>query len=123
MSSRASASEISSTALPVLVMVVGGEERRVTVEHSPFTIGRKDDRDLVIADPRVSREHAQLVQVGSDIYIEDLRSRHGTFVNGERVDRRKLGRNDRIEFGAGEAAYAIFSPERTTAGGVREFLS
>ena len=113
----------SSGALPLLLVVQGGEERTVPVARTPFTIGRKPDRDLVIADPRVSREHAQLVLEGADIFIHDLGSKHGTFVNGERVEHRKLARNDRLDFGASDAAYAIFSPERSSSTGVREFLS
>jgi sigma-B regulation protein RsbU (phosphoserine phosphatase) len=113
----------SSGALPLLLVVQGGEESTVPITRSPFTIGRKADRDLVIADPRVSREHAQLVLEGPDIFIHDLGSKHGTFVNGERVERHRLIRNDRIDFGASDAAYAIFSPERSSSTGVREFLS
>src|SRR5215471_6110927 len=113
----------SSGALPLLLVVQGGEESTVPITRSPFTIGRKADRDLVIADPRVSREHAQLVLEGPDIFVHDLGSKHGTFVNGERVERQKLIRNDRIDFGASDAAYAIFSPERSSSTGVREFLS
>src|SRR5919204_2810233 len=102
----------STSALPVLIFMENGEERTLPISRTPFTIGRKTDRDLIISDPRVSREHAQLVLDGNDFYLVDLGSKHGTFVNGERIDRCKLKRNDRLDFGALDAGYAIFSPER-----------
>src|SRR5438067_2039674 len=113
----------STGALPVLIFMEEGEERTLPVSRTPFTIGRKTDRDLIISDPRVSREHAQLVLEGNDFFLIDLSSKHGTFVNGERIDRRKLQRNDRLDFGAQDAGYAIFNPERQGSGGVRQFLS
>src|SRR5260370_8183001 len=47
----------------------------------------------------------------------------GPCVNGERVDRHKLQRNDRLEFGARDIAYLIFHPLHTTSNTAREFLS
>jgi serine phosphatase RsbU (regulator of sigma subunit) len=81
------------------------------------------DRDLVIPDPRVSREHAHIVAENGEFFVVDQGSKHGTFVNGERVDRRKLARNDRLEFGARDIAYLIFHPLHATSNTAREFLS
>ncbi|MFI5115434.1 MAG: SpoIIE family protein phosphatase [Terriglobales bacterium] len=114
----------ASTGDPLVLVVVEGADRRTLVlEHFPFTVGRRTDRDLVMADPRVSREHAQFVREPDGTYIVDQSSRHGTFVNGERVDRRKLARNDRVEFGVQGAAYALFSPDRSPSSAAQQFLS
>lgn len=113
----------AASALPVLIVVQGQEEHNLAISKTPFTIGRKADRDVVILDPRVSREHAQIVLEGNKMFVQDLGSKHGTYVNGERIERRQLNRNDRIDFGAEDAAYAIFDPERHSTSGVREFLS
>jgi phosphoserine phosphatase RsbU/P len=86
-------------------------------------VGRKVDKDLVIADPRVSRDHAQIVLESGEFFLVDQGSKHGTFVNGERVQRQKLERNDRMEFGARDAAYVIFNPAHSTSNTAREFLS
>src|SRR5208282_6443485 len=73
--------DTASTSDPLVLVVVEGTERRTLVlEHYPFTIGRRTDRDLVMADPRVSREHADFVRESDGIYIVDNSSRHGTFV-------------------------------------------
>ncbi len=114
---------ISSSALPVLVMVSGTEQTRVPIMRMPFGIGRKTDKDLVIADPRVSRDHAQIVLEAGEFYLVDLGSKHGTFVNGNRVDRHRLQKNDRLEFGAGDKVFIIFNPDRPDTNAAREFLS
>ncbi len=116
--------DTASTGDPLVLVVVEGSDRRTLVlEHFPFTVGRRTDRDLVMADPRVSREHAQFIREADGTYIVDQSSRHGTFVNGERVNRRKLGRNDRVEFGVQGAAYALFSPDRSPSSAAQQFLS
>jgi hypothetical protein len=116
--------DTASTGDPLVLVVVEGSDRRTLVlEHFPFTVGRRTDRDLVMADPRVSREHAQFIREPDGTYIVDQSSRHGTFVNGERVNRRKLARNDRVEFGVQGAAYALFSPDRSPSSAAQQFLS
>jgi serine phosphatase RsbU (regulator of sigma subunit) len=116
--------DTASTSDPLVLVVVEGTDRRTLVlEHFPFTVGRRTDRDLVMADPRVSREHAQFIREPDGTYIVDQSSRHGTFVNGERVNRRKLARNDRVEFGVQGAAYALFSPDRSPSSAAQQFLS
>ena len=112
-----------SGVFPALVFVQGSEQKNIVLNRTPFTVGRKVDKDLVIADPRVSRDHAQIMQEGQEFFIEDLGSKHGTFVNGERIQRQKLERGDRLEFGARDSAYILFNPAHATSNTAREFLS
>jgi serine phosphatase RsbU (regulator of sigma subunit) len=112
-----------SGVFPALVFVQGSEQKNIVLNRTPFTVGRKVDKDLVIADPRVSRDHAQIMQLGLEFFIEDLGSKHGTFVNGERIQRQKLERGDRLEFGARDSAYVLFNPANQTSNTAREFLS
>lgn len=112
-----------SGVFPALVFVQGSEQKNIVLNRTPFTVGRKVDKDLVIADPRVSRDHAQIMQDGVEFYLEDLGSKHGTFVNGERIQRQKLERGDRLEFGARDSAYILFNPASNTSNTAREFLS
>src|SRR6266850_5084871 len=108
---------------PVVIYVQGNDQQTLSLNHTPYTVGRKVDRDLVIPDPRVSREHAQIVAENGEFFVIDQGSKHGTFVNGERVDRRKLARSDLLEFGARDIAYLIFHPLHATSNTAREFLS
>src|SRR2546425_11674135 len=95
---------------PELVFVNGAEQRKIALDRVPFTIGRKPDKDLVITDARVSRDHAVIQAEGVDAVLVDVGSSLGTYVNGEKVERRKLDYNDRVEFGAKGGPYFIFNP-------------
>ncbi len=99
------------------------EQRTITLDHTPFTIGRKTDRDLIIADPRVSRDHASILSEGGDYVLVDMGSKHGTFVNGEKAERHKLNTNDRVEFGARGGPCIVFNPTAAGTSSAREFLS
>jgi phosphoserine phosphatase RsbU/P len=114
--------DAASSAFPSLVLVQGSEQRPIILDHSPFSVGRKVDKDLVIADPRVSRDHALISSEDGGFWVLDQSSKHGTYVNGERVQRKKLQRNDRLEFGVRDGPYVIFHPEHSTSNTAREFL-
>jgi len=99
----------------VLVVMEGTDRRNVVLDHFPFTVGRRTDRDLVLTDPRVSREHAVLMRENDGIYLENQSARQTTFVNGEQITRRKLVRNDRLEFGVQGASFALFNPDKVSS--------
>jgi phosphoserine phosphatase RsbU/P len=116
-------SSAGSSIFPTLVFVQGNEQRTISLDHTPFTVGRKVDKDLVIADPRVSRDHAIITSENGQFSVQDQGSKHGTFVNGERIQRKTLERNDRLEFGVRDISYVIFNPQHATSNTAREFLS
>ena len=116
--------DLSTGSDPMTLVVVEGTDRRnLLLDHFPFTVGRRTDRDLVLTDPRVSREHAQFMRENDGIYIEDQNSRQGTFVNGERITHRKLVRNDRLEFGVQGASFVLFNPDRSVSSIAQQFIS
>lgn len=82
-----------------LVIESAGKQRKITIFKPISTVGRAQDCDVAIADFRVSRLHATLLNEGGEYYIEDAGSRHGTFVNGTRCQRTQLKNNDEITFG------------------------
>src|SRR6202166_3573998 len=104
----------SSGVFPALVLVQGNEQKNIVLNRTPFSVGRKVDKDLVIADPRASRDHAQIILEDDGFFLVDQGSKHGAFVNGERIQRQKLDRNDRLECGARDSTYAIFNPPHGT---------
>lgn len=62
-----------------------GEER--TFEGScPLTIGRDSTVQLVLRDPETSRRHARLETQNGTVFIRDLESSNGTFLNGRRLE-------------------------------------
>jgi phosphoserine phosphatase RsbU/P len=118
-----SSTDGGSGVFPTLILVQGNDQRTINLDHSPFSVGRKVDKDLVIADPRVSRDHALITSEGGQFFVVDEGSKHGTFVNGERVQRKSLERNDRLEFGVRDVTYVVFNPQHGTSNSAREFLS
>jgi EAL domain-containing protein (putative c-di-GMP-specific phosphodiesterase class I) len=70
--------------------IPGKEPERIEVESFPFTLGRNESCDYQILSSRVSREHAEIIREGSAFRIRDLKSTNGTFVNGERIEERRL---------------------------------
>ena len=79
---------------------IAGDRRRLEINKSPFTIGRSDKCEATISDWRISRLHTQIVVEGADHFIVDAGSKHGTFLNGSRVDRQKLKNGDVVTLGA-----------------------
>jgi sigma-B regulation protein RsbU (phosphoserine phosphatase) len=96
---------------PASLVVVdpNGHRKRVPVDPIPFLIGRQPENHLILRDSRVSRSHARIVVENGAYVLEDLGSRHGTFVNGKRVPRQALENTDRIEFGAQDSYHLLFA--------------
>jgi phosphoserine phosphatase RsbU/P len=105
----ASLSALRSAAL--IVVSPAGTRSRVPLDPVPFTIGRQADNHLVLRDNRASRNHARIVLENGDFYIEDLKSSHGVYVNGARIERQRLHNSDRIEFGSPDSYSVVFSRE------------
>jgi FHA domain-containing protein len=70
--------------LPAVVVTSGPETGRRVELDLEVAIGRQDT-DLIVEDPEVSRRHAVLRRSDGSVIVEDLDSTNGTFVNGERI--------------------------------------
>ena len=62
-----------------------GSRRRVEIAGPRFVIGKKDTCDLVLDRVNISREHCELAAADGGHVVRDLRSRNGTYVNGELI--------------------------------------
>lgn len=67
-----------------LDIIERGGSRRHCV-RPPVEIGRSNDAGVALRDPEVSRRHARLSSYEGVVYVEDLGSRNGTFLNGRRI--------------------------------------
>jgi pSer/pThr/pTyr-binding forkhead associated (FHA) protein len=65
-----------------------------------ITIGRSTEADLVILDDKASRVHCGIRMWDGEFFLKDLKSRNGTFVNGQTVDMVRLNPGDKIRIGA-----------------------
>ncbi|MBN1420457.1 MAG: FHA domain-containing protein [Planctomycetes bacterium] len=73
-----------------VVYELGGEK---------ITIGRELGSSIQVADEAVSRRHAEIFQIGELTFIEDLKSRNGTYLNDRKIEKEVLRNGDRIRVG------------------------
>lgn len=73
--------------------------RKVPIDHSPFTVGRRPDHSLSIPSPTISGNHAELLVEEERLLVCDLESTNGTFVNGVRIyGKCEVNRGDLLQF-------------------------
>jgi hypothetical protein len=92
----------------VVTLDVDGEQH--SVDKRSVVIGRSKDCDIRVADPNVSRRHAEVVQEGTAYWVQDLGSTNGLTVNGRRQQRAKLGDGDTITVGSTELVFHRTTP-------------
>lgn len=97
-----------------MVIEPSGVHREVPLSASPFRIGRQAGNELTVRDSRISRQQAQIISVNGSWVLEDMGSRHGTFVNGEKVLRHELRPSDKIDFGMADSYRLVFIGEGAT---------
>ena len=69
-----------------ICLQVEGQEKNIVVNHFPFRMGRDSSSvDLALPDAQTSRVHAQLILQNGGVWLENLSTTNGTFVNGERI--------------------------------------
>ena len=94
-----------------------GSTRDIVLVRERMTIGRRMDNDICLPLPTVSAEHAAVVTVLDDSFLEDLRSRNGTLVNGKPVTKHFLRDHDEIDIGRQRLVYysGDFMPDEVPA--------
>ena len=75
------------------------------LDQERVTIGRRPTNDVHIDNLAVSGEHAAIIKLGNDFYIEDLESTNGTLVNSKVVKKHLLQQGDLVEFGKYQLKY------------------
>ena len=77
----------------------GRDSRRVKVDSFPVSIGRDPINSIVIDDEGVSRFHVKIKKKKFSYIIQDLGSRNGIYINGEKVSNSVLHNNDQVQIG------------------------
>jgi pSer/pThr/pTyr-binding forkhead associated (FHA) protein len=83
----------------MIVSIDGVVIKEVQLTKDRTTLGRRPYNDIVIDNLAVSGEHAVLQLTGNEVYLEDLNSTNGTYVNGKAVKKQLLQNNDTVEIG------------------------
>ena len=85
-----------------------GTSRVVALAERPMRVGSAPENDLVLTDRYVSKHHCRLSRRGGVVWVEDLNSLNGTWVDGVRVERGQLAARGRVV--VGETALELLAP-------------
>jgi hypothetical protein len=95
----------------LVLHIPGGGTRDIRLDRNRVTIGRRADNDIHLPYPAVSAEHAAIVTVLEDSFLEDLQSTNGTLVNGKRITKHFLRDHDAIDIGRVQLVYVMSDDE------------
>jgi tetratricopeptide (TPR) repeat protein len=97
---------VEASIFPRLIVRSGGQVVQEVELQTDLSIGRAEDNDLQLPDPKASRQHARLHREGAVFVVTDLDSANGTRINGIRIsDPQPLEHGDRITIGDMELTY------------------
>lgn len=94
----------------LILSVDGTVLREVPLTKERITVGRKPHNDIPVDNLAVSGEHAAIITILNDSFIEDLNSTNGTLVNGKPIKKHFLQHNDVIEIGKHKLKYFNDAP-------------
>ena len=83
----------------MIVSIDGVVIKEVQLTKDRTTLGRRPYNDVVIDNLAISGEHAVFQMTGNDVFIEDLNSTNGTYVNGKAAKKQQLVNGDTVEVG------------------------
>ncbi len=96
---------------PFLVIISGVEKgKKILLVSATTSIGRSVHCNIQLNDPRASRNHAEFIRESNCFSLKDSGSSNGTWVNGSRIESRKLRNGDHIIIGSTELVLTI--PDR-----------
>lgn len=89
----------------MIVSIDGVVIKEVQLTKDRTSVGRRPYNDIVIDNLAVSGEHAVLQMSGNEVFLEDLNSTNGTYVNGKAVKKQLLQNTDTVEIGKYKIKY------------------
>ena len=95
----------------LVLHVPGGGTRDIRLDRDRITLGRRPDNDVHLPYPAVSADHAAVITVREDSFLEDLQSTNGTLVNGQRITKHFLRDHDLIDIGRVQFVYCANDDE------------
>ena len=99
----------------LILSLEGSVIREVPLDKERIMIGRKPSNEIQIENLAVSGEHACIVTILNDSFLEDMGSTNGTLVNGNPIKKHNLQNNDVIEIGKYKLKYIAEAPAHAPA--------
>ncbi len=99
----------------LILSVDGTVLKEISLSKERTTLGRKPHNDIQVDNLAVSGEHAAIITILNDSFIEDLNSTNGTLVNGKPIKKHFLQNNDVIEIGKHKLKYFNDAPAQASA--------
>jgi hypothetical protein len=90
---------------PLLKASVGGETKTYHIRPGLAYIGRSHLNDIVIGDPTISQRHASIEYSREGVFLKDLSSTNGTYVDGQQINERWLGPQEHLQFGGVQCVF------------------
>ncbi len=98
--------EVVARGAALVIRAGGGRAgESFAIQGDRLTVGRRPDSDVFLDDVTVSRDHALIVQRGTDYYLDDCGSLNGTYVNRRRIDSHRLSDGDELQIGKYKLAF------------------
>jgi pSer/pThr/pTyr-binding forkhead associated (FHA) protein len=98
--------EVTAEGATLAIRFGGGRAGEVfEVKGERMQIGRSPDAEVFLDDVTVSRNHALLVRRRDGLYVDDLGSLNGTYVNRRRIESHKLANGDELQVGKYKLTY------------------
>jgi len=102
--SMSSSEKPGGTVHQVLIKLEGAPARTVALKSGVNRIGRNPANDICLDDGTVSSHHCEIVVLNEDVFVRDLSSTNGTFIDGQRVNEAALQPGQRLHVGSIEMA-------------------
>lgn len=104
--------DVEEAALSMFIVERGPSAgQRIPLTVFPVRIGRDPSNDIVLNDEECSRFHVRLKQRGRLVIAEDLESRNGTFINGEKILNSIVKNGDKLIIGSTELSFVTSEPD------------
>src|SRR6266699_590279 len=96
-----------STMAKLVLFLPDGTTLNIPLDREHITIGRRADNEVCLPNLAVSSEHAAIVTILADSFLEDLGSTNGTLVNGNPIVKHFLRDRDEIDVGRHKLVYCV----------------
>jgi hypothetical protein len=85
--------------IPFIMSYQNNEKKYFVLRKEPVVLGRSSDATVVVHDDLISRFHIRIFRKGNDLFAEDLDSKNGMYINGEKIGHCRIYVGDAIKIG------------------------